>query len=116
MLAQGPHEAANIRDPAVEARGLLYNGRFRVQRGIGLLRTRPPPGMATLNATVTPSSSSPPHIESSVMGCLDSDHFITSFRLSLQILANDAAAAVNCDPGPRLSSSRDKQKHELCCL
>lgn len=69
MLAQRPHEAANFWDPAVETRGLLHHGRFRVQGGIGLLRPRPPPRMATLNATVTPSPFFPPH----VMGCLDTD-------------------------------------------
>lgn len=118
MLAQGPHEAANIWDPTVEAGGLLYNGRFGVQRGIGILRTRPPPGMATLNATVTPSSSSPPHVEGSVMGCfhhLLPSHLSHKSHLwcSLQILANDAA--VSCDSGQQPNnSSWYKQKHELC--
>lgn len=63
MLAQGSHEATNFRDPAVETRGLLYHGRFRVQRGISLLRPRPPPGVAAFNATVTPSPSSSPHVK-----------------------------------------------------
>lgn len=38
VLAQGPREAAHLRDAAVEAGGLLHHGGQRVQGGVGLLR------------------------------------------------------------------------------
>ena len=37
VLAQGPDEAAHIRDPPVEAGGLLHHVRLRVQGGFSLL-------------------------------------------------------------------------------
>lgn len=37
VLAQGPAEKAHVRDPAVEAGGLLHHGQLRVQGGVRLL-------------------------------------------------------------------------------
>lgn len=37
VLAQGPAEAAHVRDVAVEAGGLLHDGQLRVQGGVRLL-------------------------------------------------------------------------------
>ena len=37
VLAQGPHEEADLRDAAVAAGRLLHPVRFRVQRSVGLL-------------------------------------------------------------------------------
>ena len=41
VLAQGPDEAAHIRDPPVEAGGLLHHVRFRVQGRLRLLEDGP---------------------------------------------------------------------------
>lgn len=38
VLAQGPRQAAHLRDAAVEVGGLLHHGGQRVQGGVGLLR------------------------------------------------------------------------------
>lgn len=37
VLAQGPTQATHLRDPAVEAGGLLHHGQLRVQGGVRLL-------------------------------------------------------------------------------
>ena len=87
MLAQGPHEAANIRDPAVETGGLLHHGRLRVQRGVGLLRTRPPSWMANLNSASPPPSSFPPHVSWKVSSPSWLYHTLSSSRSGHQVFS-----------------------------